>query len=74
MSKNFSTTLPALLTLSAAGALFLACPAHSQTTFDPAKVSRGMQIAPVPLNIAATCGRKVPRTACRRLRWCTSHV
>ncbi len=52
MSKTFPITLPALLTLSAAGTLFLACPAQSQTTFDPAKVSQGMQIAPVPLNTA----------------------
>lgn len=52
MFKTLSMTLPGLLTLSAASMLFLACPAHGQTTFDPGKVLQGMQIAPVPLNTA----------------------
>lgn len=51
MFRMFSMTLPGLLALSAAGALFLAPPARSQTALDPAKVQQGIAIAPVPLNM-----------------------
>jgi len=50
MSRMSSITLPGLLTLSAAGAFFLASTAAAQTTFDPVKVQQGIAIAPVPLN------------------------
>jgi len=52
MFKMLSTTLPGLLTLSAAGALFLTLPAHGQAPFDPAKIKEGLHIAPVPLNMS----------------------
>lgn len=47
MLKMFPITL---LGLSAAGVLLVATPASGQSTFDPAKVLKGMEAAPVPLN------------------------
>src|SRR5579872_2448794 len=53
MRKISPITLPGLLTLSAAGTLFLASAASGQTTTpDPVKVKQGIAIAPVPLNMA----------------------
>jgi hypothetical protein len=51
MLKIFPMALPGLLTWSAAGTLFLASTAASQTTLDPVKVQQGISIAPVPLNM-----------------------
>jgi hypothetical protein len=51
MLNVFRTTVRILPALGAAGALFFAVCANGQSGYDPAKVKKGMEIAPVPLNM-----------------------